>query len=159
LINLMKQETFDKDSDLYGRIAYKVNPEFGEVKALAWVLARYVVESETASIVEELIPITWPVYSDGDPGIDESVWDLPSKGNIESDELQEHLDYLYEDRENWQSDLQDIIHNRKNELETQRSEFKEKLLREGQSPDWLEGIDELTVTSNDVLAITLLFPR
>jgi hypothetical protein len=99
LINLMKQETFDKDSDLYGRIAYKVNPEFEEVKALAWVLARYVVESETASIVEELIPIIWPVYSDGEPEIDESVWELPSKGNIDPDELQEHLDFLYEDRD------------------------------------------------------------
>ncbi|MFW6135963.1 MAG: helicase-related protein [Chloroflexota bacterium] len=48
----------------YGRTPYVVTPDVGEVTALFHLLARYVVNTDPTSIVEELLPVAVPVYGD-----------------------------------------------------------------------------------------------
>jgi len=69
VIELIKQETFDTEGDYYGRTAAKVNREAQEVTAMIWGLARFVIQSEPTSVVEELIPIQYYPYSDRDTEI------------------------------------------------------------------------------------------
>jgi transglutaminase-like putative cysteine protease len=63
LIEEVKQNTF-REVEHYGRTAYVVTPDVDEVTALFHLLARYVVNTKPTSIVEELLPVAVPVYSD-----------------------------------------------------------------------------------------------
>ena len=68
LIEEVKQQGFVVGASApfphYGRTAYVVTPDVDEVTALFHLLARYVVNTEPTSIVEELLPVVAPVYSD-----------------------------------------------------------------------------------------------
>ena len=72
LIEQVKQNAFrgdqsreglpHEDREHYGRTAYLVTPDVDEVTALFHLLARYAVNTQPISIVEELLPVVVPVY-------------------------------------------------------------------------------------------------
>jgi hypothetical protein len=166
LIEEVKQNAFraDEAGDAirYGRTAYVVTPDVEEVAALFHLLARYVVNTEPVSIVEELLPVAVPVYG-GDPlpaGATRRLLSVRASAETRTEgEAREALaDAL--NAEGLEVLLANAVEARRQELVTERRGMREQMeQREGaQMAEWLGGIDDLSPGSFDLLTTTILFP-
>ena len=161
LIEEVKQNAF-RETEHYGRTAYMVTSDVDEVTALFHLLVRYVVNTEPASIVEELLPVAVPVY-DGGPLDAEATRRLlhatPSPETRTEAEVRETLaDALA--IEGLEGLLEDALEARRQQLITERRSMRQQIeQREGaQAAEWLWGIDDLSPGSFDLLGVTALFP-
>ena len=171
LIEEGKQNAFRKEPVLgtsaglrYGRTAYVVTPDVGEVTALFHLLARYVVNTDPTSIVEELLPVAVAVYGLEPEVITGEVLEPllkpePSGQTRTPAEVREaladalgipDLDSLFEG----------AVQERRQELVAERERMREQMEQQkgSQPAEWLEGIDDLERGSHDLLAMTVLFP-
>ena len=169
LVEEVKQNAFRagltrEDRAHYGRTTYTVTPDVDEVMALFQLLVRYVVNTDPTSIVEELLPVGIPVYSDQQPvNGGETVQRLlqprrSSQMRTEA-EVQETLtDALA--IEGLDERLERVVETRRRELVTERRGMREQMeQREGaRAAEWLAGIDDLLPGSFDLLALTVLLP-
>jgi superfamily II DNA or RNA helicase len=167
LIEEVKQQAFSPRRDvpperLYGRTAYLLTPDVKEVTALFHLLARYVVNTQPTSIVEELLPVAVPVYG-GEPLGRTATQRLhrvtPSAETRTELEVKETLgDAL--GIEALEPVFGDAVEARRVELAAERRTMKWQMEgREGaQAAEWLQGIDDLSPGSSDLLTITILFP-
>ena len=162
LIEEVKQNTF-REVEHYGRTACVVTPDVEEVTALFHLLARYVVNTEPTSIVEELLPVAVPVYG-GEPLDPEATRRLlcatPSPETRTEAEVREALaDAL--GMEGLERLLSDAVENRRRALVAERRRMRQQMEeREGtRSAEWVKGIDQLSPGSFDVLGVTLLWPE
>lgn len=161
LIEEVKQGAF-RDKQHYGRTAYLVTPDVSEVTALFHLLARYVVNTEPKSIVEELLPVALPVY--GGASLDrEAVHRLlqakPSAATLRDAEVREMLkDAL--GLKGLDGILAGTVEARRQELVAERRSMREQLVRQQgtQAAEWMRGIDDLSPGSFDVLTLTILYP-
>jgi superfamily II DNA or RNA helicase len=161
LIEEVKQNAF-REKEHYGRTAYVVTPDVDEVTALFHALARFVVNTEPTSIVEELIPVALLVYG-GTPLDRERTQGLldakPGPGVRTEAEVRDSLaDALAV--AGLEGALQAAVEERRQALVAERREMKEQLVqREGEgAAGWLEGIDDLSPGSFDMLTITIYYP-
>jgi len=168
LIEEVKQSGFvgkaEAAAQHYGRTAYVVTPDVDEVTALFHLLARYVVNTEPTSIVEELLPVSMPVYNDPPTVVSgQQVTQLleaqPSPETRTEAEVQEALADALAIGE-LDALLESAVETRRQELVTERTQMREQMeQREGaQVAEWLRGIDDLSPGSFDLLTMTILFP-
>ena len=147
----------------------KVGPSVTEVTALFHLLARYVVNTDPTSIIEELMPVAVPVYGtfpSGDGGeplgraaTQRLLRATPTAETRTGSEVREALvDALGSGT--LERQFGDVVERRREDLAAERHAMKEQMLgREGaQAADWLQGIDDLSPGSYDLLTITILFP-
>jgi hypothetical protein len=172
LIEETKQHTFrvgvgpptgtGGDSPHYGRTAYVVTPDVEEVTALFHLLARYVVNTEPTSIVEELLPVAVPVYGGEPLGRAATQRLLRVRPSAETRTELEAREALADALriETLERLFIDAVEARRLALAAERRSMKQQMEgREGvQAAEWLQGIDELLPGSMDLLAITVLFP-
>ncbi|MBC7251084.1 MAG: DEAD/DEAH box helicase, partial [Anaerolineae bacterium] len=166
LIEEVKQNAFrvgaHGNAPHYGRTAYVVTPDVEEVTALFHLLARYVVNTKPASIVEELLPVAVPVYG-GRPLDAEATRQLlrasPGPETRTEAEVREVLTDALSIR-GLERLLADAVEARRRELLAERQSMKQQMAqREGaQTAVWLQGIDDLSPGSFDLLTVTVLFP-
>jgi len=181
LIEEVKQRTFrGEDAQHYGRTAYAVTPDVDEVTALYHLLVRYVVNTEPATIVEELLPVAVPVYSSCSDDFSRSyatrVYSScsddfsrsyatrllnarPSPETRTESEVQEALaDALA--IEGLEQLLRDAVETRRQELVAERRRMREQMEQQegAQAAAWLQGIDDLSPGSFDLLAVTVYYP-
>jgi hypothetical protein len=176
LIEEVKQQAFvvgaSAPSSHYGRTACLVTPDVEEVTALFHLLARYVVNTEPTSTVEELLPVAVPVYG--------GEWDVlegqhtsftgeearrllevqPSAETRTGSEVRELLaDAL--SIQGLERLLEDAVEARRRELVAERCNMRQQMEhREGaQAAEWLHGIDDLSPGSFDLVAVTVLWPE
>jgi hypothetical protein len=155
----------------YSRTAYIVTPDVDEVTALFHLLARYVVNTQPTSTVEELLPVGVPVYGgewdvlsgqhtmvSGEEA--RRLWEVqPSAETRTESEVREVLTDALE-MQGLERLLEDAVEARRRELVTERQRMRGQMeQREGaQVAGWLEGIDDLSPGSFDLLTVTVLFP-
>jgi superfamily II DNA or RNA helicase len=161
LIEEVKQSAF-REREHYGRTAYLVTPEVEEVTALFYLLARYVVNTEPASIVEELLLVAVPVYG-GEPLDTEATRRLlqviASPETRTQAEVQETLaDALAMD--GLEGLLEGVVEARRQALIAERRSMRQQLEQreDAQGAEWLHGIDDLSPGSFDLLAMTVCYP-
>jgi len=163
LIEEVKRHGFFEEADgvHYGRTAYLVTPDVEEVTALFHLLVRYVVGTEPVSIIEELLPVALPVYGgeplDGDTA--RRLLKARSTPQIRAEaEVRETLaDAL--GMEGLEGLFADAVEARRQALVAERRRMREKMGEHGgDPPEWLQGIDDLSPGSLDLLAVTLLYP-
>jgi len=166
LIEVVKQRAFqvetEGDAAHYGRTAYLVTPAVAETTALFYLVARYVVNTDPSSIIEELLPVAVPVYG-GEPLEPEAARRLlepPASAQTRTDaEVQEALaDALaIEGREQL---LQAAVERRRGELVAERQSMRRQMeaQEDAQTAEWLRGIDDLSPGSFDLLALKVCFP-
>jgi len=174
LIEEVKQNAFRVDDAVgasaplhYGRTAYVVTPDVDEVTAVFHLLARYVVNTDPTSIVEELLPVAVPVYGGRDlTGLADlsGLLDPEPSGQTRTEgEVQEALREALAifDLGNL---LEGAVEERREELVAERQRMQ-RPVRSGrpdrsssQPAEWLEGIDDLAPGSFDMLTVTVLFP-
>jgi hypothetical protein len=163
LIEEVKQNTF-REVEHYGRTAYVVTPDVDEVTALFHLLARYVVNTKPTSIVEELLPVAVPVYSDQESVISDKAARrlLDAQPSSETRTVAEVREALADALTvvGLERLLKDTVEARRQELVTERHSIKQQMeQQEGtQAAEWLQGIDDLSPGSFDLLAVTVFFP-
>jgi len=168
LIEEVKQNAFrveaHGDAPHYGRTAYVVTPDVEEVTALFHLLARYVVNTQPTSIVEELLPVGVPVYSDQPSAISRQevarlIEAQPTPEARPLDEVQETLaDAL--SLEGLEDLLGGMVEARRQELVAERRSMREQqeARADTQAAEWLQGIDDLSPGSYDLLTAIVLYP-
>jgi hypothetical protein len=161
LIEEVKQGAFS-ETEHYGRTACIVTPDVEEVTALFHLLARYVVNTQPTSIVEELLPVALPVYGDG-PLDAEAIRRLlrvtPTSETRTEAEVRETLaDALA--IEGLEELLDEAVERRRQELAAERRGMREQMegRADAQTAEWLQGIDDLSPGSFDLLTVTIYFP-
>ncbi|NLE99979.1 MAG: DEAD/DEAH box helicase [Anaerolineales bacterium] len=162
LIEEVKQNAFRQAED-YGRTAYLVTPDTGEVTALFHLLVRHVVNTKPTSIVEELLPVAVSVYGAGVAATGEQIAHLvrarPMGQTRTEPEVREALaDAL--SIEGLDNLLGEAVNARRQELVAERRRMREQMEQaaSAQPADWLAGIDDLAPGSFDLLTVTVLFP-
>jgi hypothetical protein len=152
----------------YGRTAYVVTADVDEVTALFHLLARYVVNTDPTSIVEELLPVAVPVYSlepevvTGEP-VEPLLEPEPSGQTRTEGEVREALEDTLGIPE-LDGLLEGAVEERREELVAERERMQRPVRSarpdrsSSQPAEWLEGIDDLAPGSFDVLTVTVLFP-
>ena len=168
LIEEVKQSTF-RDAGGYGRTAYLVTPDVEEVTALFHLLARYVVNTEPTAIIEELLPVAMPVYSPSAEGYGPSALCraaaqrllkvTPTAETLTQMEVSETLEHVLA-IDSLDRLFEAAVQTRRQELAAERRSMVMQM--EGwegaQAAEWLQGIDDLSPGSSDLLSITLLYP-
>jgi superfamily II DNA or RNA helicase len=146
------------------RTAYVVTPDVQEVTALFHLLARYVVNTDPASIIEELLPVSVPVYGfEPEVVTGEAVESLvdpdPSGQTRTGGEVQEALQDAM-GIPGLESLLEGAVEERRQELVAERNRMRRQMeQQEGAQPaEWLEGIDDLAPGSFDLLCVAVLYP-
>jgi hypothetical protein len=177
LIEEVKQGTFQVpahgDAQHYGRTAYVVTPDVSEVAALFHLLVRYAVNTEPASIIEELLPVAVPIYGDqraseacpskACPAISGQVAQVlnarPSSQTRAEAEVREALSDALA-IEGLERLLQDAVEARRQALVAERQRMRQQMEATGgaQTAAWLRGIDDLSPGSYDLLTVTVFFP-
>jgi len=139
-----------------------VTPDVDEVTALFHLLARYVVNTDPTAIVEELVPVAVSVYGgtllDGE-ATRRLLRATPGAETRTENEVREALaDALA--IEGLEALLAEEIERRREELVSERRGMKQQLAHvEGAQPaEWLEGIDDLSPGSFDMLTLTVYYP-
>jgi superfamily II DNA or RNA helicase len=166
LIEEVKQYTFRAgvhgDSPYYGRTAYMVTPDVKEVTALFQLLVRYVVNTDPTSIVEELLPVAVPLYGGqplGRAAIQRLLRVTPTAETRTELEVTETLAGALgiEALERW---FGDAVERQREELAAERQAMKRQMEgRDGvQGAEWLQGIDDLSPGSFDLLTLTVHYP-
>jgi hypothetical protein len=146
-----------------------VTPDVQDVTAIFHLLARFVVNTDPTSIVEELLPVAVPVYGlEPHAFTGERVRALldpaPSEQTRTEGEVREALgDAL--DIPELGSLLGGAVEERRQELVAERKRMRRRALRSqmeqqggSQPAEWLEGIDDLAPGSFDLLTLTVLWP-
>jgi len=161
LIEIVKQEVF-LPGPIYGRTAAMVTPEVTETTAVFHLLARYAVKTNPMSIIEEIVPIAFPVYEDtvlDDIATSKLIKAQPtpeSRTDREiSETLQDALNHL-----GMKKYIQNALDERKAFLSLERAKLRERLFEGADSltAQWLQGIDKLENTSKDLLTATIYYP-
>jgi superfamily II DNA or RNA helicase len=166
LIEEVKQNAFRVEGNRqgfpYGRTAAIVTRDVAEVTALFHLLARYVVNTQPASIVEELLPVAIPVYGGGPLDAELTARLLHASSSPETRaeaEVKETLaDALAID--GLERLLAEAVEHRRQQLVAERRSMREQMEgREGvQTAEWLRGIDDLAPGSFDLLTVTVYYP-
>ena len=166
LIDVVKQETFDDDPQHYGRTAYVVAEGVSQVTAVVHLLARYAVQTDPVSVVEELVPCAIPVYG-GPPLGEEQAGELLSARTAaqtrQAFEVEEAMEALYR-RDDLDALLGRAVDARRQALVQERQRLVQQFSTgtgasgNGTLPDWVQGLDDLTPGSRDVLTLTIYFP-
>jgi superfamily II DNA or RNA helicase len=158
LIDMGKELTFTSD-EIYGRTSAVQTPDVPVVSAVYTFLARYTIQTDPISIVEELLTTGINLYSGGilpDDQMKKSLAAKPVRLTRTMDEVKEDL-RLALNRPDLQSIIQKKTEERCGILRSERKKIKEKLMRGG-SPDWLEGFDKVSLSSTDLLCATVYYP-
>jgi superfamily II DNA or RNA helicase len=162
IIRAVKERAF-LPGPIYGRTSYRLTSAASEVTGLLQVLARYLVHSQPPQIVEDLVPVGMPVYgSDALPAADVErlVTAAPEAGQRPDLDVVEDLRALL-GRTDLQAAVDLAVEERRQALALARRELREKLQASGGSSElaWLEGMDNITTASTDVLTATIISPR
>lgn len=157
LIENIRVTAFE-DGERYGRTAYITSQEAEEVTAVYHLLVRYSVQTDPVSLLEEIVPVGITVY--GNKVLDEK-------------NVQHLLDSSPVGMEHSRSDVlmgldkalnKDVSGVFEAEVEKRRSQMciERRRLRETfedeESPEWIKGIDRVSVASIDLLTVTIYYP-
>jgi superfamily II DNA or RNA helicase len=160
LIELVKQLTFSpKESDVYGRTACIATKAATKVCSVYTFLARYAVHTQPVSIVEELLKVGFEVHGDGKLSQDEVEklsCSVPAVNGRSAAEMREDLAAALS-KGNLEEALKLRAQERCVELASERAQVKKSLENQGEQ-QWLEGIDDLSVASVDLLCVTVYYP-
>ncbi len=160
LIELVKQLTFSpKESDVYGRTACLATKTATKVSAVYTFLARYAVHTQPVSIVEELLKVGSGVHGEGklsQTEVEELSHSTPTVNGRTGAEMREDLTAALS-KGHLEDALKIRAEERCSEIAIERAQVKKSLQNQGEQ-QWLEGIDNLTVASVDLLCVTVYYP-
>ena len=133
-----------------GRVTGWATGAVDEVTGIVHLLARYVALADPPVVLEELVRIALPVWSDGEPvaNVDSLVEAPPASGAYNAADVAEAAAELLKG-----PDLRQHINDH---LEALRSDLGQR--HASLRGEWASGLEQIELASFDPVAITVLFP-
>lgn len=158
LIELVKQQTFT-DASIYGRTAAMKTKNIEKVTAVYHYLSRYVVQTKPVSIIEELLSVAIEGHSDKVFSKEQTQQLLSSSPEPDNRRANEIIEDIKEalGKKDLSRFVKQKAEERCQELINERRKMKKDLESRGEQ-QWLEGIEDLSMGSLDLLTITLFYP-
>jgi hypothetical protein len=163
LMDVLKRQAFEPDRSTpeaqarYGRTSLLLTGEVSEMTALYTLLVRYTTATNPPQILEDLLTLAAPLYSEGildETAVGRLLEARPAPGTVTPGEAREVLSNAL-----GRSDLEQLfatsVEARRQALEADRRRLREELQRQA---GWLEGADHLSVSSWDLLSVKVLWP-
>jgi hypothetical protein len=165
LLDVVKDGAFRERGDHYGRTAALVTPDVSQVTALLHILARYAAGTTPPTIIEEVVPVAFPVYASTPAALDREETEAlararPSPHLHPEDQISEALrDALH--APDLEAMVRAAVEARRRELADDRRAMltRETAQEAAVQRRWLAGIADLSVASFDVLTATVYFPE
>lgn len=163
LMDLIKREAFETDGDRpedrlgYGRNAVLLTPDASEMIALYTVLARYTTATQQVQILEDLLTVGVPLYGEGlisAEAVNALLNARPASGTITPGEARQAIQDALQ-RPDLEALMRQGLEARRQALESDRLELRQQLQRQA---GWLEGVEQLALSSWDMLAVKVLWP-
>lgn len=158
LIDMGKELTFTP-GNVYGRTAVVQTPDVPVVSAVYTFLARYAIQTNPVSIVEELLTTGINLHS-GKVLSDEIIEKTRNSTHVPTsrtpDEMKEDL-HLALKRQDLDSILKKKTDERCGTLSADRRKIEENL-QKGGNHQWLEGFASVIPSSVDLLTVTIYYP-
>ena len=158
LIDMGKDLTFTSN-DVYGRTAAVQTADVLMVSAVYTFLARYTIQTDPVSIVEELLTAGINLHSGealSNEQIKKALEAKPVAIARTVDEIKDDLN-LALNRDDLKSILQKKTDERCGTLRVDRTKIKENLMQGGYH-QWLEGFERVIPSSTDLLCVTIYYP-
>lgn len=166
LIDVVKQDAFEENTDHYGRTAYRVTESAPEVTVVAHLLARYATATDTnapTAVLEELVPVGIPVYGETplDPDTVQKLIDSGPTPQARSDsevkEVLDDLDTFHPDADTY---FEDALEQRRQALIDERAAMHDELSDDPDAPAtaWASSLTDIAPGHFDVLTFTVYFP-
>jgi len=161
LIDLVKKECFTGKEN-YGRVVCVKTKGVSEITGIYHILARFMVNTDPPSIIEDFVPAGIPygeeIYLPFED-VQKILKSAPVSGSIKEELWKE----LINDAPHLKKPdiiIEKALEEHMEKIIKERRAFKEKLQSRGfpSGEKWLEGIDDISLTSFDVLAITFYLP-
>jgi len=168
LLDVVKESAFNGRDERYGRTAAIVTRDAPQTTALLHLLARYAVATTPPSVIEEVIPLAFPIYAPAgvagsaalSPDATRALLAATPVGQIRPDAaIREDLAEAM-GRADLPALLAEAVEARRRALAADRASLlAAERAREGaEQRVWLRGIDDLTTASYDVLTATVYYP-
>jgi hypothetical protein len=165
LIEVVKESAFRETPGFeghYGRTSYIVTADVPEVTALFHLLVRYVVKMEPTSIIEELLPVAVPVYGGAPLGEADTRRLLAARPTPQTRTEGEVRETLADALRIAELDklFAAAVESRREALVAERRQMRQKLEKERiEGAKWLQGIDDLSPGSHDLLTVKIYYPE
>jgi hypothetical protein len=118
--------------------------------AVAHVLMRYVARANPPVLLEELVPVALPVYGDAlDPAAAAHLSGPAGRGVKDREDLREDAAAVL-GRPGLRGDIAKAAAERAESMARRHAELDDA---------WAEGLDDVTPMSQDVVALTLVYPE
>lgn len=160
LIEAAKEAGFT-EQNRYGRTAAQGSTAVEEEVAVYTVLVRYVADTEPdPTIMEELVDIGVGLFDDdslSESAVREISEGTPANAGRSEQEIQDDLAAAL-DHPQLEAAIEDRAETRRRAIEEERSRMRERI-EETTAAEWLDGIDDVSVGSTDLLTVTLYYPN
>ncbi len=157
-IELVRQSVFAGKAAGYGRTAAIATSAVQKVTLLYHFLARFTVNTKPVGIIEEIIPVACDLTGSNplDAKEIEAIWrSRPEPMKRTREEILPHLRKAV-DPAIYMPVLQKRLEKRLEAMKQERAELKKKF-DESDQP-WLEGLDDVSQASTDLLSVTIYYP-
>jgi superfamily II DNA or RNA helicase len=157
-IELVRQSVFDGKDAGYGRTAAVATSQVGRVTLLYHFLARFNVNTKPSAIIEEIVPVACDLAGGNTLSYDEieALWrSRPEPMKRTKEEILPHLRRAI-DPSVYSLALQGRLEDRLEAIREERSALRAKFEEADQS--WLQGIDDVSLASSDMLSLTVYYP-
>jgi hypothetical protein len=160
LIEAAKEAGFTEE-DRYGRTAAQGSDAVDREVAVYTVLIRYVAATKPdPTIMEELVDIGLGLFED-EPRSQSDVRSIrestPANAGRSEQEIQDDLATAL-DHPQLDDAIGEHAETRRREIEDERSRIRERIA-ETTAPEWLDGIDDVSIGSTDLLIATIYYPN
>jgi superfamily II DNA or RNA helicase len=159
VIDLIRQSVFEGGEIGYGRTASITTNAVSSVTLLYHFLVRFSVGQAPATIIEELLPVACDLagaHTLSREEVSALTIAQPSPSNRTSDEISRHLELALRP-ETYAKSRKHASSIRLQELSSERKTLKLKLMHD-EPQEWLQGIDEVTLASSDMLSVLVYYP-
>jgi len=157
LINIIKHVTFDDKHPNYGRTSVITTSDVSKVTALYHFLVRFAVGTNPVTVVEEIMPVACNLIDGVSMDHAEILILLsatPTYADKPKENMLKHL-ALAMKPEKYETALNTMTTTQRDNITADRVALKTRLMADGNNPQWLTGIDSVTVASSDLISLRI----
>lgn len=157
-IELVRQSVFDGKNAGYGRTAAIATSATIRVTTLYYFLARFTVNTKPVGLIEEIIPLACDLNGANSLEANDidALWhSKPEQLKRTKEEILPHLKKAI-DSSVYTQLLQKRLEERLKAIKQERTELKKKFVDADDA--WLDGIEDVSLASSDLLSVTIYYP-
>lgn len=142
-----------------GRISGIFTKDCESLIAVIAVLVRYMVNTNPTTVMEEIIHIPVDIYEDRilSQKIANNLLSAKPTGEVPAIDIKDSVEELYKDSKHLKY-IDEAVSQKLIIHKSEREKIKGTINKDCESISWTKGIEDIAVTSKDILTITLYYP-